>query len=95
VPDGWVACAIGGQLFVKKFRHVDGAEYPDMGCSVETFTDGDMIEVETLGPMVTLAPGATVEHVEDWFLFDDVAPADDDDSVDRDVLPKVRAAKVE
>jgi hypothetical protein len=90
VTDGWVAYARNGHLFVKQFAYQPGAPYPDWGCSVETFTFSEMLEVETLGPLVTLKPGATVEHVEEWSLFDDVPMPQNDADVDRDVLPKVR-----
>ncbi|MGL4554687.1 MAG: hypothetical protein ACRC33_26270, partial [Gemmataceae bacterium] len=48
--------------------HVEGAAYPDRGCNVETFTDADMLEMETLSPLVTLAPGEAVTHAEAWSL---------------------------
>lgn len=92
VPDGWAAAARLGDLFVKRFRHDPLATYPDWGCSVETFTNADMLELETVAPLARLEPGACVEHVEDWFLFAGVpAPATDAD-VDRDVMPRVREA---
>lgn len=93
VPDGWAAYARGGNLFVKKFQHQPGAAYADFGCSVETFTNKDMLEVETLGPLTELEPGATVEHVEHWFLLRDVPVPRNDKDVDKHVLPKVRMAK--
>lgn len=92
VPDGWAAAARDGLLFVKKFTYAPGAAYPDGGCSVETYTDGDMLELETLGPLVHLAPGAFVQHVERWFLFRDVPVPQNDDDVDAHVLPKVQQA---
>jgi hypothetical protein len=91
-PDGWVAYARQGHLFVKKFDYVPGGRYPDWGCSVETFTNADMLEVETVGPLVDLPPGGVVEYVERWFLFRDVAEPKNDDDVDKAVLPKVQAA---
>jgi hypothetical protein len=94
VLDGWVAYARNGHLFVKKFNYVPDATYPDLGCSVETFTDADMLEVETVGPFVSLQPGAAVEHVEHWFLFRDVPLPNDDADVDKNVMPKVKAAKI-
>jgi len=94
-PDGWAGYARGGHLFVKKFAYQEGASYPDFGCSVETFTNADMIELETLGPLTTLAPGAAVEHVEDWFLFDGAGEPRNDADIDRNILPRVRAARVE
>jgi hypothetical protein len=32
------------------------------------FTNGEMLELETLGPLVKLAPGAWTEHTERWSL---------------------------
>jgi hypothetical protein len=90
--DGWVAYARAGNLFVKKFQHVAGAHYPDFGASVELFTNYEMLEVETLGPLVTLRPGAHVEHTERWFLFRDTPVPKNDADVESYVLPKVNAA---
>jgi hypothetical protein len=42
--------------------------YPDFGCSFETFTNADFLEMETLGPMTKLEPGGSVEHLERWTL---------------------------
>jgi hypothetical protein len=90
-PDGWVAYANRGHLFVKQFAFAPGAAYPDLGCSVETFTNADMAEVETLGPLTILRPGAAVEHVEVWTLHRDVPMPQSDADVDREVVPRVRA----
>jgi hypothetical protein len=92
VPDGWIAYARNGHLFVKRFRHVKGARYPDLGCSVAVWTDPQMLELETMGPLVTLEPGGAVEHVEHWLLFRDVPMPKDEAEVDLHVLPKVRVA---
>jgi hypothetical protein len=92
IPDRWAAYARNDHLFVKKFHYHAGAEYPDFGCTVETFTNDEMIELETLGPLVNLEPGATVEHIEHWFLFRDVPMPQSDADIDRDVLSKVESA---
>jgi hypothetical protein len=89
VTQGWAAYARGGNLFLKTFRYVPDAVYPDLGCTVETFTNHVMLEVETLGPLTTLAPGAAVEHEENWYLFRDVPMPTSDADVERDVLPKL------
>jgi hypothetical protein len=94
VPDGWCAYARGGHLFVVRFACVPGATYPDLGCTTETWIDTDMLEMETLGPLTRLEPGAAVEHIEHWFLFADVPVPKDDEDVDRLVLPQVNAARV-
>ena len=92
VPDGWVGYARAGHLFVKAFAYQRGGYYPDFGCSVETFTNREMLEVETVAPLVWLRPGGAVEHRERWFLFKGVPVPKTDADVDRTVLPKVRAA---
>lgn len=68
VPDGWCAHRRDGHVFVKRVSYDAGARYPGRGCNVEVYTDGEMLELETLGPLVELAPGAAVEHVEEWSL---------------------------
>ncbi len=90
VPDGWTAYANRHHLFVKTFTPCIGASYPDFGCNMETFTDNVMLEVETLGPLTKLAPGAAVEHEETWYLFKDVPMPAQDAAVDTYVLPKVQ-----
>ncbi|MBI2116231.1 MAG: hypothetical protein HYT85_14260 [candidate division NC10 bacterium] len=90
VPDGWAAYARNDHLFTKTFRHVPGATYPDFGSSCETYTDGDMLELETLGPLTHVEPGGMVEHVESWFLWKGVPVPSADDDVEGTILPKVR-----
>ncbi|MFP4324227.1 MAG: hypothetical protein ACLFTK_17360, partial [Anaerolineales bacterium] len=90
-PDGWVAYAHPGGLFVKTFEHQPGATYPDFGVNVEIFTNPRMLEVESLGPLVTLAPGAAVEHVETWHIFAPVPLPQHDDDVTQHIMPAVRS----
>jgi hypothetical protein len=66
----WVAYLMRNTLFVKTFGFVEGASYPDLGCNFETFTNTEMIEIESLGPLKTLAPGEATEHTEHWYLLD-------------------------
>lgn len=80
-PAGWIAYAHKGHLFISRVAYLPGATYPDLGSSLETYTDGEMLEVETLGPLVKLEPQATVEHVEDWYLLKDVPTPDNDADV--------------
>lgn len=65
----WVAYVSGDSVFIKTFDHVTGAVYPDGGCNFEVFTNGDMIEIESLSPLASLAPGESVSHAECWHLF--------------------------
>jgi hypothetical protein len=90
VPDGWVAYARRGHLFVKTFTPIAGATYPDMNCMVELFTIHVMQEVETFGPVVRLEPGEAVEHVEQWHLLRDVSQPDSERDVEMYVAPRVK-----
>jgi hypothetical protein len=67
---GWSAYFFGGATFVKHAKIIAGAAYPDNGCAFETFTNGKMCELETLSPFAKLAPGESVQHVENWTIFD-------------------------
>lgn len=74
---GWAAWTRPGALFIKRFAYEAGATYPDFGCNFETFTKGEFLELESLSPLRTLAPGQSVGHRESWHLFDaPSAPAD-------------------
>lgn len=66
----WVAYLMRNTLFVKTFDYVEGARYPDNGCNFETFTNSEMIEIESLGPLTMLAPGESTGHAEQWYLCD-------------------------
>jgi hypothetical protein len=90
---GWVGYLNGGTLFVKRFTHRAGAPYPDGGCNFETFTNEDMLEVESLGPLVRLAPGQTAEHTERWELVGGVGAVTDEASIDREVRSRVASDK--
>ncbi len=90
---GWAGYAVDGQLFVKTFPHIEGATYPDHGCNCETFTSGTFMEVESVGPLATLAPGGSASHVEVWSLFDGVSVTGDDDDLEKMLAPLVVEAK--
>lgn len=62
------AYLLNGELFVKKFAASPDEEYPDMGSSFEVFTNDRFLELETLGPVRTLRPGESMDHVETWSL---------------------------
>ncbi len=73
---GWFAYLTGGSAFVIEAAYDPAGEYPDRGCSVEVYTQGPFCEIETLGPLVTLAPGGVAHHVERWSLVAVDATAD-------------------
>jgi hypothetical protein len=86
---GWVAYLNEGDLFVKRFGFEKDKTYPDGGCNLETFANPDMLDIETLGPLVRLAPGATIEHTETWDLVSGVGSYVHQAEIDRVVVPKI------
>jgi hypothetical protein len=89
--DTWGAYLLNGELFVKRVT-AEGTPgmYPDFGCSFEMFTNAEILELETLGPLVKLQPGQTVTHTERWSLHRGVVvPEWSDAELDRVVLPLV------
>lgn len=66
---GYAAYQRGDATFVKRFAATPGAPYPDSGCTFETYTDSGILELESLGPLTTVARGAEVLHTETWWLL--------------------------
>ena len=89
----WAAYSLGNGLFIKRYDAQDSPkDYPDFGCSFETFTNADFLELETLGPLQHLRPGASLQHVEHWTLHKNAHLREfTDDELDRVVLPLVAA----
>ena len=65
----WIAYVLSDTLFIKTFDYDPNAVYPDGGCNFETFANSEMLEIESLGPLVTLQPGESTNHHETWNLF--------------------------
>jgi hypothetical protein len=87
----WAAYLRNDQVFVKRTTADPAKQYPDFGCSFETFTNNLFLEIETLGPLTKLTPGKTVELVEHWGLFRNVKlDAITDEDLDRTILPLVQ-----
>jgi hypothetical protein len=90
--DTWGAYLLNGDLFVKRFAATEPVSaYPDYGCSFETFTNNDFLEIETVGPLSKLQPGKSVSHTEHWTLHKNVhVAAWTDAEIDRAILPLVK-----
>jgi hypothetical protein len=71
-PRGWLAYWFDGSLFVKHAPYDPEANYYDLGSSSECYCNDQFLELETLGPITTLASGETISHLETWELFADV-----------------------
>jgi hypothetical protein len=89
--DTWGAYLLGSDLFVKRYRADKTKPYTDMGCSYETFTNQDFLELETLGPLRTVKPGESAEHLERWSLHKNISVASwTDDELDRALVPLLK-----
>lgn len=90
-PHTWVAYLLNGEAFVKTATADPAAVYTDFGCSLETFTNNEFLEVETLGPMTKVPVNQSVEHVEHWSLDRNLTLTEFTDAeIDRKLLPLVQ-----
>ncbi len=68
---GWICFndRYDAYAYVKTFSYQNGKTYPDSGASVQVYTypNLNMLEVEVLGPLTTIAPGDSVTLEENWF----------------------------
>ncbi len=88
---GWAAHWNNGTLFACCAAYQTGAAYPDFGCSYEFFTNYQIMEVETLSPLVTLEPGQSATHTETWHLWSDVPRPETDADVAAHIAPLLAA----
>jgi len=66
------AYLLGSDLFIKRAAAQEARRHPDFGCSYETFTNEQFLEMETLGELSTVRPGGSLEHTEHWSLHKNV-----------------------
>jgi len=85
--EGWVAYLRDGFLFIKKFKRMPGANYPDSDVNFETFSNQQIMELESLGPLVTLRPGQTAAHTETWTIHRGVKACHTEADIDKYVAP--------
>jgi len=69
INEGKVYYALNDEVFCKQYTtEHPNAEYPDGGCSFETYTNNEFIEVESLGKLNVVNTNETVELIENWSL---------------------------
>ena len=83
----WIGYWRKETLFVKRFAFKEGANYPDNGVNFEMYADDRILEVESLGPLVTLRPGQTTAHTETWTLHRGVKACRTEEDIDTYVAP--------
>ena len=94
VTPGWLGWVSGRSVFVKRSRYDPAAPYPDRGANAEIYASGNYGELEMLGPLVRLAPGASATLVEAW-AWDELNsdPPTDDEGLLRALAPALAAAE--
>ncbi|MCL2003163.1 MAG: hypothetical protein FWG72_04040 [Oscillospiraceae bacterium] len=66
-----------GTVFKKMWAPLPSADYPDFGCDFETYTNHLFIEMESIGPLVTLYANQSAAHEEEWLLFPEPGELDE------------------
>ena len=88
--DGYAICFNHGNMFVKKYDTVLFGNYPDGGSSsFEAYTNGALLEVESIGELKKIESGDMNEHTEYWKLFTGISVPQSEDEVDEIVAKYV------
>jgi len=68
---GWLAYAIGTNLFTKQVVQTsnDESRHVDLGAVGQCYVAANFVELETLGPLGVLSPGESITHAETWRQF--------------------------
>jgi hypothetical protein len=80
---GWLAYYRNQRLFVKLASFQADAAYFDFSASSQCYCNKQFLELETLGPQITLEPGMSVGHREVWEIFRDFDLSRDEKELDR------------
>jgi hypothetical protein len=88
-PRGWLAYWLNRTLFVKRAAFDRQARYYDYGSSSECYCNDRFIELETLAPVATIVPGASVAHTETWELYNDIPYPENEDTAQA-IIEKLR-----
>lgn len=91
--EGWVGYVNNGVLFVKRFDYRDSAVYPDRGTRYQTFSNQDMLEMETVGELVMLQPGESATLAESWELYTDIPSIQSEADVIRHIVPRINQSR--
>jgi hypothetical protein len=87
----WAAYIMDEYLFCKIFKYDPEVLYPDYGCNNEVYMNGDFLEVESLGPLIKIAPQGTIEHHEKWLLYQiEAINSDDEEKINQVIEPLLK-----
>ncbi|NMA41902.1 MAG: hypothetical protein GX946_00805 [Oligosphaeraceae bacterium] len=86
---GWIGYIKNGKALIKYFDMYADQEYPDNGCSVESYSCADFCEIETLAPLDILQPGECTEHNEYWQAISGLPEIRNEDDFRKYVEPQL------
>lgn len=70
-----------GWIFARRFDPAPHQPHTDLNANAQVYLCEDFVEIETLGPLVRLPPGDSVNHVETWTVLPAPAePTSEDDA---------------
>lgn len=87
--EGWIGYVNHGTALIKYFEPADDAQYPDWGCSIETYSCNRFCEIETLAPLYELEPEDECAHVEFWQGITGLPEILTPEDVDRFIEPQL------
>ena len=67
-PEGWIGYQTENLFFAKWIQHEALASYPDRDSNAELFTNGEILEVESLAPDRPVPAKGSVTHTEWWHV---------------------------
>ena len=65
----WAVYTKGEDAFVLISAYQPNADYPDMGCNFEFYTESGFLEMETLSPLKCVQPNEKIIHDEKWSML--------------------------
>jgi hypothetical protein len=77
-PAGWLAYMLTDTLFIKEAPYHQEADYYDRSSSSEFYCNMHFVELESLGPRVTLRPFEYTCHPETWQLLSRISFPEDE-----------------
>lgn len=86
--DGWAAYIRNDNLFVIRSDYAHNMSYPDSGSSYETYTNGNLVEMEILGPLEKMEVEGSSTLTETWELKRNVLVNEFSDDSINDLVKK-------
>lgn len=86
---GWAAYVRDNTAFIKLFQYIKDGDYTDFDSNLESWTNQDFLELETLGPLQKVDLEESITLDETWFLAANIPSPNNDADVNKNLLPVV------